>query len=152
VGNGTRFRITLPLTEADVVKQDNRDQQARVSGSFEGLQTFCIDNDAEVLAGMNALLSSWQCDVFSCSDEQEAEQVPFKPQIMLADYQLDNDVTGLQVMSMLRRHFNEEIPGVLISADPRPSVAEEAKSLGFYFLKKPVRPAALRALIRRLIR
>ncbi|MCD8522021.1 MAG: hybrid sensor histidine kinase/response regulator [Saccharospirillaceae bacterium] len=152
VGNGTRFRITLPLTEADVVKQDNRDQQARVSGSFEGLQTFCIDNDAEVLAGMNALLSSWQCEVFSCSDELEAEQVPFKPQIMLADYQLDNDVTGLQVMSMLRRHFNEDIPGVLISADPRPSVAEEAKSLGFYFLKKPVRPAALRALIRRLIR
>ncbi len=152
VGNGTLFRITLPLTEADVVKQDNRDQQARVSGSFEGLQTFCIDNDAEVLAGMNALLSSWQCEVFSCSDEHEAEQVPFKPQIMLADYQLDNDVTGLQVMSMLRRHFNEDIPGVLISADPRPSVAEEAKSLGFYFLKKPVRPAALRALIRRLIR
>ena len=72
---------------------------------------------------------------------------------MLADYQLDNDETGLEVMQMLRRQFNDDsIPGVLITADPRPEVEQQAKQLGFYFLRKPMRPAALRALMNRLIK
>ena len=80
-------------------------------------------------------------------------EVPFKPDIMLCDYQLDNDETGIQTMSLLQEKFNDrQLPGILISADPRPEVALEAKSLGFYFLGKPVRPAALRALIRRLVK
>lgn len=152
VDYGSRFRLIVPITEAALVKQDNRDQQARVSGSFEGMKTFVIDNDPEVLAGMNALLNSWQCDVYSCSDMEDALQVPFTPQIMLSDYQLDNDETGLEVMKALRQKFGEDIPGVLITADPRPAVEEEARELGFYFLRKPLRPAALRALLRRIIR
>lgn len=153
VGNGTRFRITLPLTEAQADEQlAPQEGISRATGSFEGLKTFCIDNDAEVLAGMNALLSSWHCNVYACRDLAEAAEVPFRPQIMLADYQLDNEETGLQAMKVLRQHFNEDIPGVLITADPRPEVEKEARELGFWFLRKPVRPAALRALIRRLIR
>lgn len=153
VGYGTRFRVSLPLTAVqESTPVTTGETQARVSGSFEGLKTFCIDNDTEVLTAMNALLGSWQCEVYSCMTEAEALQIPFTPRIMLADYQLDNDETGLQVMTALRQHFGEDIPGVLITADPRPEVEEEARELGFYFLRKPVKPAALRALIRRLIR
>ena len=153
VGNGTRFRITLPLTAAvEGPQQAAQEGSSRISGSFDGLKTFCIDNDQEVLAGMNALLSSWQCDVYSCSNLEEAAAIPFEPQIMLADYQLDYDETGLQAMTALRQKFGKDIPGVLISADPRPEVEEQARQQGFYFLRKPLRPAALRALIRRLIR
>lgn len=153
VGKGTRFSVTLSLTDAVQQAEQPKMQMAAGSGSFEGMQTFCIDNDPEVLAGMNALLNSWKCNVYSCSDIASAMVVPFKPEIMLCDYQLDNDETGIQTMTLLREKFNDaELPGILISADPRPEVAEEAKSLGFYFLSKPVRPAALRALIRRLVK
>lgn len=153
VGKGTRFSISLPLTTAVPQTEQPQKQIASGSGSFEGMQTFCIDNDPEVLAGMNALLNSWKCDVYSCSDIASAMEVPFKPEIMLCDYQLDNDETGIQTMTQLRKKFNDaQLPGILISADPRPEVEEEAKSLGFYFLSKPVRPAALRALIRRLVK
>ena len=60
---------------------------------------------------MNALLNSWQCEVYSCSDMEDALQVPFTPQIMLSDYQLDNDETGLEVMKALRQKFGEVFPG-----------------------------------------
>ncbi len=151
-GKGTCFSLTLPLAQADVTRLDNHDQTVIASASFEGIPTFCIDNDDEVLAGMQALLGSWHCDVYACKDLEMTRQVPFKPAVMLADYQLDNDETGLQAMSYLRERFGDQaIPGILISADPRQSVAEEAKALGYYFLRKPIRPAALRALIRRLV-
>ncbi|MDO6805478.1 hypothetical protein Q4595_23700, partial [Wenyingzhuangia sp. 1_MG-2023] len=100
------------------------DQAVIATASFEGIPTFCIDNDDEVLAGMQALLGSWHCQVYACKDLATAQQIPFKPAIMLADYQLDNDETGLQAMSDLRERFGDpSIPGILISADPRQSVA-----------------------------
>jgi Na+/proline symporter/signal transduction histidine kinase/CheY-like chemotaxis protein len=152
VGQGTCFTLTVPITEPNPTHQDNHDRKVRAESSFEGIQTFCIDNDPEVLTGMDALLTSWQCKVYGCSDLKEAESIPFKPAIMLADYQLDDDETGLQAMTAMRTRFSDpEIPGILISADPRPEVAEEAKALGFYFLRKPIKPAAMRALIRRLV-
>ncbi len=152
VGQGTRFEVSMALTDALPDKPQPR-FRGRSNGSFSGMPTFCIDNDPEVLTAMNALLDSWQCDVYSCSTQEEAAQIAFKPQIMLADYQLDNDETGLEVMTMLRQQFDDpEIPGVLITADPRPEVEEQAKQLGFYFLRKPMRPAALRALISRLVK
>ena len=152
VGAGTCFSVTVPITQADPTRKDNHDRKVQADSSFEGIKTFCIDNDQEVLAGMDALLSSWQCEVYGCANLKGAERIPFKPAIMLADYQLDNDETGLEAMQAMRTRFSDpDMPGILISADPRPEVAAEAKALGFYFLRKPIKPAALRALIRRLV-
>ncbi|ASP40238.1 hypothetical protein CHH28_16820 [Bacterioplanes sanyensis] len=152
VGQGTRFEVRLPLTDA-LPEMSAPLRSRRSHHSFAGMDTFCIDNDPDVLAAMNALLTSWQCNLYSCSSHAQALQVPFKPKIMLADYQLDNDETGLEVMTQLRQQFDDpDIPGVLISADPRPEIEEQAKQLGFYFLRKPMRPAALRALISRLVK
>lgn len=156
-GNGTRFQITLPLCQAPAQanqahSSSNSIQVSSNHGDFSNVQAFCIDNDADVLAGMKALLSSWQCQVTACKNEDEAAQVPLPPDIMLADYQLDHEMTGLDVMNALRERFQQpKLPGILISADPRPEVAERARELGYYFLSKPVRPAALRALMRQLI-
>ena len=151
-GKGTCFSLILPIAPPDLSRQDKHESQVLASASFEGIPTFCIDNDEEVLAGMNALLTSWQCQVYACHGLSELEQIPFKPRIMLADYQLDNDDTGLQAMNRLREKFADpNLPGIIISADPRQSVSEDAKANGYHYLRKPIRPAALRALIRRLI-
>ncbi|MGB1090796.1 MAG: response regulator, partial [Oceanobacter sp.] len=102
--------------------------------------------------GMKALLNSWKCKVYACANLTDAEAIPFKPDIMLADYQLDNDDTGLDAMPLVQKKYGDNsIPGIIISADPRDSVANDARDMGFYFLRKPIRPAALRALIRRLV-
>ncbi len=151
-GKGTCFSITVPLAEPQVSVATTATPTPMASSSFTGMPTFCIDNDPEVLAGMEALLNTWECDLYATDSLQGARDIPFKPAIMLADYQLDNDETGLQAMNWLREHFNDpQLPGILISADPRDSVANEARELGYYFLKKPIRPAALRAVIRKMV-
>ena len=151
-GKGTCFAITLPLTAAEKmpVREPEKTPQ---SASFEHLKVFCIDNDNEVLEGMKALLSSWECTLYAVSNEEDAMNIPFKPDIMLADFQLDGDVTGLDVMTRLRRQLNDQgIPGILITADPREQVADKAQQDNYQFLSKPLRPASLRALMRRVIR
>src|SRR5690606_9989767 len=109
IDSGSRFRLLVPLTEPmteEIQPVINRGG----TGGMEGLKTFVIDNDPEVLAGMNALLSSWQCQIYSSHDINEALQIPFEPQIMLADHQLDNDETGLEAMQLLREKFKKDIP------------------------------------------
>jgi hypothetical protein len=39
------------------------------------------------------------------------------------------------------------IPGALVTADHSPALAERARDKGFPLLRKPVKPAALRALL-----
>lgn len=151
-GHGTCFRITLPLTDAEISQPNTSVPTSMQGASFDNIKVFCIDNDAAVLEGMRALLTSWQCDLFAVSNEDDAENIDVKPQIMLADFQLDGDITGLDVMRRIRKRFNDDtIPGILITADPREQVADKAKQDGYHFLSKPLRPASLRALMRRLI-
>ncbi len=152
LGKGTCFAITLPATEAQATTPQVS-ASTPTAASFENLKLFCIDNDPEVLEGMKALLSSWGGTLYAVSNENDAADIPFKPDIMLADFQLDGDVTGLDVMSSLRARFEDDtLPGILITADPRALVADKARQDGYQFLSKPVRPASLRALMRRVIR
>ena len=150
---GSRFRLIVPLAAAqESIPTSQQPSPNTPIGSFKGLKTLVIDNDLEVLTAMTALLESWDCEVFSCQRIDELIHIPFEPQLMLADYQLDNDETGLAAMALLQQRFKRIIPGILITADPREATEEQANAMGFYFLRKPLKPAALRALIRRLIR
>ena len=52
-------------------------------------------------------------------------------------------------MAWLRTRLGEPVPGVVISADGRPELIAQVHAAGLDFLPKPVKPAALRALISR---
>jgi len=155
-GKGTCFELTVPMAEPQQPEIEKTPNITNVMNTqLDELTVFCIDNDEAILTGMKALLGSWGCQIIAVSNEDEAAAIQSRPDIMLADFQLDSDVTGLEVMTSIRERFrtgpNDAIPGVLITADPRESTAEQAKELDFYFLKKPLKPAALRALIQRIM-
>ena len=47
----------------------------------------------------------------------------------------------------LRRRYGADLTAILITADRSPAVREEARTNDVLLLNKPVKPAALRALI-----
>jgi CheY-like chemotaxis protein len=68
--------------------------------------------------------------------------------VILADYRLgDGEMDGLDLLESVRRGGVEPVPGALVTADHDPAVAERARSMGYPVLRKPVKPAALRALL-----
>ena len=75
-----------------------------------------------------------------------------KPDIILADYQLDGNRNGLDAMDSLRDEISNDIPGILITGYMAPDVREDAISRGYQILYKPVKPAALRALVNKLLK
>ncbi|MEM8627383.1 MAG: response regulator, partial [Pseudomonadota bacterium] len=71
------------------------------------------------------------------------------PDIILADYHLD-DGTGVATIAALKEKFSRDSPSVIITADQSGEVQREIKAQGAAVLRKPIKPASLRALMMRL--
>jgi CheY-like chemotaxis protein len=65
---------------------------------------------------------------------------------LLVDYRLD-DGTGIEAIMELRRRFGADLPAILITAHRSLRLRGEARVRNIQFLNKPLRPAALRALM-----
>jgi CheY-like chemotaxis protein len=72
--------------------------------------------------------------------------------LLLVDFQLNEALDGLAVLDILRQSIVPSPPGALITADGSDEVARRARDGGYPVLYKPVKPAALRALIAALAR
>jgi CheY-like chemotaxis protein len=68
------------------------------------------------------------------------------PHGLLVDYHLD-DGNGIDAIVQLRWRFGSDLPAILITADRSPHVRQDAQRRSIQVLHKPVKPAALRALI-----
>ena len=150
-GKGSVFSVTIPLAlqaEPPVpLSQPEHNGQP-----LAGIQVLCIDNEDSILTGMHSLLSRWGCQVWTARNRLECEHLlseDVRPQLALVDFHLDDGETGTQLMAWLRTRLGEPLPGVVISADGRPELIAQVHAAGLDFLPKPVKPAALRALISR---
>ncbi|MFN3581056.1 MAG: NahK/ErcS family hybrid sensor histidine kinase/response regulator [Pseudomonas sp.] len=151
-GKGSVFSVTVPLAQLGV--KAALDAPGQNSPIVSGAKILCVDNEATILVGMQSLLSRWQCQVMVARDREEIGAIlasGFVPQLVLADYHLDDGDTGVAVMHWLRGEWGAELPGVVISADGRSELLGEIRQAGLDFLPKPVKPAALRALISRYV-
>ncbi|MCG8314811.1 MAG: hybrid sensor histidine kinase/response regulator [Pseudomonadales bacterium] len=151
-GKGSIFRVIVPL--ANEVKAQPKEVY-RNDPALKGLRVLCIDNEPHLLAGLQALLSQWGCEVTaaaSLNDVLSKWQWNAPPDLVIADYQLDNNETGLQVLSALQVHWQGTAPTLIISADNSEEMQDKVKQQGYQFLAKPVQPANLRLTLRRLLR
>lgn len=153
-GRGSAFCIGVPRAQvADRPKRaplgPNRDAPAR---RFDGLTVLCLDNEPLVLAGMRRLLSSWGCTVLEAQDHVQAMAVSAErvPDIVLVDFHLDEERSGIQVLEQLVQEWGRRPPAALITADYTDDARQAAQAADMPLLRKPLKPAALGAVVARL--
>lgn len=159
VGKGSCFGLELRRVHGRAARQLARNRNEVKSrpavkhSRLEGGRVLCIDNEPQVLQAMQKLLSSWGCEVESAHDQESALKAlaSFRPKVIVADYHLDNEVLGVDVVRRLRVQAKHEIPAVLVTADQSAESARDARAAGMTVLRKPVKPAALRAMLSRLL-
>ena len=107
-----------------------------------------LDNDAVVREAMRELLEGWGWRVHVAADIDAARAVMAESEVdlMLLDYHLDAGSTGLGAYDALA----SEVPAIVITADRSEAVREAVQSRGLLLLHKPLRPLALRSVMRRL--
>jgi Na+/proline symporter/signal transduction histidine kinase len=149
-GRGSHFSVEVPLAPALPSDARAREPHRVDAGQLTDMAVLCIDNDPQILDGMETLLGGWGCSVFKAADVKSAVSVlgeaKASPHGLLVDYHLDEE-NGIDAIVQLRWRFGRDLPAILITADRSPHVREDARARNIQVLNKPVKPAALRALL-----
>ncbi len=155
-GTGSRFAITLPRS-AGHPEPLNKRQSPRgqlLTQPLTGRTILVIDNDKDILLGMQSLLGGWGANVMTGTDLEDAKQaIKTQPavQVALIDYHLDDGALGVDVIAVLRA-LHGDLDCALITADRSEEMKQQAKELGATVLNKPLKPAALRSWLTQKLR
>ncbi|MDD5056358.1 MAG: ATP-binding protein [Sideroxydans sp.] len=139
---GSVFRLTLPIaSEAPVAtsgttQHKNQKLNARV---------LVIDDDEAVRSGMRHLLRNWGCECETAESIEEALALAriHAPDVVISDYRLREQRTGLEAIAALRGLLGNALPALLLTGDTAPDTLREAQTSGIALLHKPVSPGKL---------
>ncbi len=151
-GSGSTFSITIPWAEPASPAPGPVTMRSRKATPAEGA-ILVIDNDQAILEGMHALLENWGHEVVSTlgPDRPEAlAAVKAGLSLVVADYHLEDGLTGDVAVAKIRSLHKGELPAVIVTADRSEEVKARLSSLDLPILTKPVKPAQLRALLRQM--
>lgn len=151
-GAGSTFTVAAPLAAVGV--QSRRPVTVTSSRGIGARAVLVLDNEQTILDGMRAVLEGWGCRVVTALDEDAARAAPPSDiaaiDVILADYHLEDGVTGDTAVARLRAHLGRPVPAVIITADRMPTLRDALIAQGLHVLQKPVKPAQLRALLAQL--
>ncbi|SFF97290.1 hybrid sensor histidine kinase/response regulator [Neptunomonas qingdaonensis] len=155
-GRGTVFSITVPLGDPEKEVQSKPEQRGWIrSKSLNGTTALIVDNEPKILEGMSALLQGWGCQTCTAVSIETATALYLNedsppPDIVLVDYHLNESDTGIMALAALYETWNTKVPALVITADRTDEVKKEIDDFGAQLLTKPIKPAALRAMINKL--
>ncbi len=147
LGRGTVFALRVPLAAA---VERAREMPAAPLPAMPRRRVLVVDNDADVLRAMQALLEGWHCEVLAAATPDRAERLAAAspPDVLLLDYHLDGGATGLDLRERLIASIGDR-PTVIVTADHGESIARAAAAAGAHLLHKPLKPLALKSLMAR---
>jgi two-component system, sensor histidine kinase len=157
LGHGSRFFVSAPFsgTALQLPPASAQPLPATDAYGFAGTRVLVIDNDPAVQEAMRTLLERWSCQMTFVSSLTEIGTLisdpRYRPDIMLADYHLDHGEVGLAAIQRMRAVCGAGLPAIVITADHSGVIADRVRAADCEILRKPVRPAELRALMQHLI-
>lgn len=155
-GSGSRFAVSIPLSQvSEEPVRGSSMPAANAISNFDETVVLIIDNEPAVLESMAALLERWGCVVLAAGSEAEALALlehGLEPDVILADYHLDDARTGCEAIYAVRRFLNTDVPAAMITADRSDETRNLMRAQYLPILNKPIKPNRLRALLASLIR
>ena len=148
-GHGTRFTVNLPLacpTTLPSVAADDPIADRPLAHRI----VLLAENDADLRGAISMTLENWGADVLACASASEAvallREIDIAPDVVLADYQLEDGATGATLIADLRALYGP-LPAVIITANRAAAPATEAAALNVPLLYKPLDLDALRSTL-----
>ena len=153
VGRGTVFRVTVPLAPVHVVQRTPLAVSDAPRSTLDDLLVLVVENDASVRAAMIEVLEHWGTSPLEAAGLSQAEDLiadlGVAPDIILADYQLEDSVDGLELIARLRARHGP-IPAMLITANHGADLAGQAEQAGVMVMTKPLALRRLKRVLQNL--
>jgi signal transduction histidine kinase/CheY-like chemotaxis protein len=155
-GEGSVFWVDIPLWGRQ--RKGASDTPAR-SPLPDRLLNDCvvavIEDDENVLEALDMRLQRWGCETIIAKDVDalvdRVNNAGKSPDIIVADYHLGDNRTGLDAIHAIRQLHRFEVPAVVVTADHSPSTYQRVLLANCQPMTKPVNPAELRTVMNSLI-
>lgn len=155
-GRGSVFRIGLRIVDtgapATLPEPPRKIERDRLRDRI----VLIVENDAEMRHGYELVLrGNWGMETIAVAGTAAAGRAVAKrgqpPDVIVADYHLGGDDTGIRTIKALRAATGAQLPAVVVTAHRNADLARSCARLGIRVLEKPVRPEVLQAVLLRLI-
>ncbi|WP_051067787.1 hybrid sensor histidine kinase/response regulator [Marinobacter santoriniensis] len=155
-GKGSVFSVRVPMGKLrPKVVPAGGSSTPLLDEGFGGARVWVIDNDRAICEGMKTLLEGWGCQVtvaVSLADlERQLDTAGQPVDLILADYHLDNDVNGVDVVAEINRRRATAAPVLMITANYTNELKQHIRKLGYLLMNKPVKPLKLRSVLSHLV-
>ncbi len=150
VGRGSVFRVSVPLTDdlperVDTLHTEGGDER------LAGLLVLVVDDEIDILVGMQALLSSWGCYVLMARSLAEVrarlDASERFPDLLITDHRLGGEVTSAQVAGLVYETVPQPMPVIVVSGEATSALSRVAQDRGWRLLNKPVNAVRLKSLL-----
>ena len=150
-GRGTVFRVSLPLVTPESLALGVL--PAPGGPSLRGRVALVVENDHAMRRAYELILKDrlgMVTRVTGGIPEALAQMGDDPPDVVIADYNLDNGDTGLQAIRELRAAVGQLVPAIIVSARRDPEIGRASLEMGVPVLEKPVRPEDLQAMLQHM--
>ena len=147
---GSHFSIMVPMREKGE-ESASEPFIANITAGLEGLNIFYVDDDENNLRALRTLMENWGCVITDDTGEKSPQSYKSeleKPDVILMDYQLRDGLNGVELAHQLCLQWGQ-LPVCVVSAAPDEKMAQGVEDYGYDFLRKPIKPNKLRALLER---
>ncbi|TQV69929.1 response regulator [Exilibacterium tricleocarpae] len=155
VGKGVVFSLQIPYGRAAMAlppptyqSNPNIENQHRLA--------LVIDDDAAVRDSMTLLIKSWGGTVLATGSSSEAlgiiSEEKIVPDIIIADYALGGNETGVELAEALYALLGRDIPTIIITGEISDESVNAIRASGKTFIHKPIDPDRLKQIISDLIK
>lgn len=149
---GAVFRVGLPLVAAAGISRDTVPDRAAMA--LRGRVALVVENDAGMRRGYEMILRDrlgMVARMAGGTAEAMATMGDDPPDVIIADYNLENGDTGVHAIRALRGAGAQNVPAVMVTAHRDPEIARTCAHMGVLLMEKPVRPAELSEVLGRLL-
>lgn len=151
-GRGTVFRVSLPLVNPE--RPSDALPVPSSGARLRGRVALVVENDDAMRRAYQLILGDRLGMVPRVTGgiaEALAQMGDDAPDVLIADYNLDNGDTGLQAIRDLRARVGQPVSAIIVSARRDPELGRASLEMGVPVLEKPVRPEELQAMLDRML-
>ncbi|NQZ05732.1 MAG: hybrid sensor histidine kinase/response regulator [Algicola sp.] len=149
LGVGSCFSFNVPKGDRELIQVA---EVVDMNKNLGAVDILIIDDHEGIRFSLSNMLSNWGCRVRAFESAENAceaiNKLPtWKPNLIISDYRLRNNVTGIEAIDQVKTALNYPIEAIVISGDTAPAEIIKIEKSGLIVFHKPIKPAKLRVII-----
>ncbi|MGO8917800.1 MAG: chemotaxis protein CheB [Stellaceae bacterium] len=154
-GKGSVFAVEVPLAPHEPARLPGLHQPRSEESAHRSGAILVVEDEPAVRETLKLLLDGEGHRTVTAADGKKALELvaerAMQPDLVIVDYNMPNDLNGLQVIAGLQTILHHEIPAIVLTGDISTDALREIAHQGRTHLNKPVRAKELTTLVQQLL-